>query len=78
MAIGCEPSAICCNIDIPFGAAYISKCPFTLGLKKASLLFVKGYVHKIGLLVISMFSEPVKPVFVNELSISVSVYVFNN
>ena len=25
MAIGCEPSEICCNIEIPFGAAYISK-----------------------------------------------------
>ena len=25
MAIGCEPSEICCNNEIPFGAAYISK-----------------------------------------------------
>ena len=25
MAIGCEPSELCCNIEIPFGAAYVSK-----------------------------------------------------
>ena len=25
MAIGCEPSEICCNIEIQVGAAYVSK-----------------------------------------------------
>ena len=76
MAIGCEPSEICCNIKIPFGAANISKCTFTLGFKKASLLFFKGYVNEIRLLVISRFSEPVKLVFDNNVSTSVFVYVF--
>ena len=47
MAIGCGPSEICCNIEIQFGAAYISKYAFTLGFKKASLLIVKGYVNEV-------------------------------
>ena len=25
MAVGCEPSEICCNNEIPLGAAYTSK-----------------------------------------------------
>ena len=45
MAIGCEPSEICCNIEIPFGAAYILKSQFTLGFEKASLLMFKGCVN---------------------------------
>ena len=36
----------------------------------------KGCVNEIWLLVISMFSEPDKLIFVNKLSASVLVYVF--
>ncbi len=42
----------------------------TLGFKSASLLIVKGYANEIVLLVVSMFSEPVKLIFVNKLSTS--------
>ena len=76
MAIGCEPSEICCNNEMQFGAAYISKQQFTLGFKKASLLIFQGYVNEIRLLVISMFSEPVKFISVNKIYTSVLVYVF--
>ena len=67
---------MCCRNEIPFGAAYISKYTFTLGFKTGSLLIFKGCVNEIWLLVISMFSGPVKLIFVNKLSASVLIYVF--
>ena len=76
MAIGWEPSTVCCRNGIPFGAAYISKYTFTLGFKNGSLLTFKGYVNEIPLLILFMFSEPGKSIFVNKLSTSVLVYVF--
>ena len=48
---------------------------FTLGFKKASLLIFEGYVNEIWLLIISMFPEPVKLIFVKKLSTSVLIYV---
>ena len=76
MAIGCEPSKLCCNIEIPCGAANVSKYSVTLGFQKASLLIVNGYVNGISLLVIFMLSEPIKLIFVNKIYTSVLIYVF--
>ena len=36
----------------------------------------KGYVNEMWLLIISMFSEPIKPMFVNKLPTYVLVHVF--
>ena len=55
MAIGWEPSTVCCRNGIPFGAAYISKYTFTLGFKNGSLLTFKGYVNEIPLLILYVF-----------------------
>ena len=34
MAVGCEPSGLCCNNEIPFGAANISKYHLPWDLKR--------------------------------------------
>ena len=47
MAVGWEPSTVCCRNGIPFGAAYVSKYSFTLGFKTGSLFLFKGYGNEI-------------------------------
>ena len=85
MAIGCAPSCWFCKNANPEVAAYISNwIPYALGLITISpftfngyVIAFNGYVNEISLLIISMFSEPVKLVFDNNVFTSVFVYVFN-
>ena len=72
MAIGCAPSCWFCKKAKPDVAAYRSNwIPYALGLITISPLTFNGNVHEIWLFVISRFSDPVKLVFVNHVSISV-------
>ena len=69
MAIGCAPSCWFCKNAKPEVSAYSSNwIPYALGLITISPFTFNGYVNEISLLVISMFSEPVKLVFVNNVS----------
>ena len=72
MAIGCDPSGWFCKNAKPDVAAYSSNwIPYALGLISISPFTFNGNVNEIWLFVISMFSEPVKLVFVNNVSTSV-------